>query len=122
MRIDLVYDRGCANVELARATIQAALRETGAEATYSEWDRGRRRTPVRFRRYGSPTVLVDGQDVCDAEDVHSRAKCCRIYREASGGFAGAPSIEVIVSAIRQANAACLTRFNTPAPTSSRPSR
>ena len=102
MRIDLVYDNGCPNVELARATIQGALRETGAEAIYSEWNRDRRRTPVKFRRYGSPTVLVDGKDVCEEEDGQTRARCCRIYREASGGFAGAPSIALIVRAIREA--------------------
>lgn len=104
IRIDLVYDRDCPNVDLARASIQAAVRESGADTACAEWDRGSRATPQELRRYGSPAVLVNGRDVSsDADDEPQLdANCCRIYREESDRFRGAPSKELIARAIRRA--------------------
>ena len=104
IRIDLVYDRDCPNVDRARAAIRAALHESGADVDSAEWDRDSGVTPTELRHYGSPTVLVNGKDVSiDADDdSRSDANSCRIYRDESDGFCGAPPPELIARAIRAA--------------------
>lgn len=58
-KVDLVYFDGCPNADDARANLRAVL----AAGSWREWDLSSSETPDRFRRYGSPTVLVDGRDV-----------------------------------------------------------
>jgi hypothetical protein len=102
--VALVYDRDCQNVDRARAMIAAALREVGAPPVWTEWDREGQNTPEALRSYGSPTVLVNGQDVgCDEDDeVQADANACRVYRDESGCLCGAPSARLIVSAMHGA--------------------
>ena len=106
-RIELVYDRDCPNIERARAMIRSALEEIGAATAWTEWDREDVRTPRELRRYGSPTVLVNGRDVgCDEnEDTRADANACRVYMDECGCLCGAPSSALIIKAIRGAVAA-----------------
>lgn len=62
-RIDLVYFEGCPNAERARENLRTALREAGRQSHWAEWDLSSEATPEQYRRHGSPTVLVDGEDV-----------------------------------------------------------
>lgn len=104
IQIDLVYDRDCPNVDRARAAIRTALHESGADVDCAEWDRDSGATPPELRHFGSPTVLVNGKDVSidGDDDSRSDANSCRIYRDESDGFCGAPSAELIARAIRGA--------------------
>ncbi|HSM36116.1 MAG TPA: hypothetical protein VK837_06955 [Longimicrobiales bacterium] len=102
-RIDLIYFEGCPNAFQARENIRAAtLQALGTPGEWAEWDLMDDSTPEEFRRYGSPTVLVDGHDVTGGveevtggvkdvtggvEDV--RAMACRAD--------GAPSVELIAA-------------------------
>lgn len=107
LRIELVYDHDCPNVDRARAMIHAALEQTGSPATWREWDRADASTPATLRDYGSPTVLVNGRDVgCDEnEDTRADANSCRVYLDECGCICGAPSATLIANAIRGAQAA-----------------
>lgn len=102
LRIELVYDADCPNVERARAVIRAALEELGADGRWTEWNREDAATPDALRSYGSPTVLVNGRDVgCDdmgAAPAHPNS--CRLYVDDGGCLRGTPSIASIVNAIR----------------------
>jgi mercuric ion transport protein len=102
LRVELVYDRDCPNIERARAMIRAALSEVGADIQWTEWDREGAETPAELRSFGSPTVLVNGHDVgCDEnEEAQADANSCRIYTDDSGCICGAPSARLIASAIR----------------------
>lgn len=62
-KVELVYFEGCPNAERARHNIRAALEGAGETPRWDEWDLTSESTPARYRRYGSPTVLVDGEDV-----------------------------------------------------------
>ncbi len=53
--------------------------------------------PAHARGYASPTILVDGRDLGDAEPIDGTAGC-RIYAT-SDGLGGVPAIEDIVSAL-----------------------
>lgn len=84
--IDLVYFDGCPNADKARASLRAVL----VGRSWREWDLSSADTPEEFRRYGSPTVLVDGRDVT-GEAGPTGAMACRAD--------GAPSQEIIRRAL-----------------------
>ncbi len=84
--IELVYFDGCPNAKKARESLRSAL---GAES-WREWNLSSGQTPEEFRRYGSPTVLVDGRDVT-GEAGGNAAMACRAD--------GAPSPELIRQAL-----------------------
>ena len=86
-QIELVYFEGCPNVVQARENIRAAIAEAFAQPVgWSEWDLMAQTTPEQFKRYGSPTVLVDGHDVT-GEGLANIAMACRTD--------GAPSVALI---------------------------
>ena len=100
--VELVYDRDCQNVQRARTMIRAALREVGADPVWTEWDRESIDTPDALRRFGSPTVLVNGHDVdCEENEMAQvDANACRVYLDNGDGcMCGAPSSRLIVDAI-----------------------
>ncbi len=98
--IELVYENGCPNVELARTRLRQAFTETGVPAQWVEWERGDTSSPSHVRAYGSPTVLVDKKDVSGI-DPSGSAPCCRLYDAANGDVSGAPSVEMIATALRK---------------------
>lgn len=105
-RIELVYDPTCPNVDRARSAIRAALAAIDAPAAWREWDCTEAATPPALRRLGSPSVLVNGQDVgCGGGSMaQADANSCRIYRDDCGCICGAPSVELILRAIESSAA------------------
>ena len=85
--VELICYEGCPNLSLARANLRAALVAAGREVTWMHWDLLATWTPEHLRRYGSPTVLVDGRDVM-GEDAGGAAMACRVD--------GAPSVAAIL--------------------------
>ncbi len=88
--IELVYFDGCPNAEKARESLQAVVGAGPGAGAWSEWNLSDEATPERYRRFGSPTVLVDGEDVT-GPDAGSAAMACRAD--------GAPSAAVIREAL-----------------------
>ena len=101
MNIELITDADCPNVEATRAVLQEALNAVGFPHEWTEWDRGAESSPPYARRYGSPTVLVNGIDV-SGEGGAADADCCRIYQDEEGRFRGVPSRESVVAALKAA--------------------
>ncbi len=98
LRVELIYDRDCPNVEAARAVLLRAFVETGVPASWAEWDRQAPESPERVRGYGSPTILVNGHDVAGAAPG-SGADCCRVYDHGAGQLQGVPPVERIAKAL-----------------------
>lgn len=88
----LLYARDCPNVNEARARLRDALAAAGLSATWREVDLDAPDTPPDWKRFGSPTILVDGDDVVPAAVAGA---CCRVYE----GLTRAPSVEAIVEAL-----------------------
>lgn len=99
-RVELVTANDCPNVDGARAQLRRALADAGFQPEWEEWDRDNPKAPDYVRRYGSPTVLVNGHDVA-GEGTQAAANCCRVY-ETDEGVRGVPSVELIVAALREA--------------------
>ncbi len=91
-RVELIYFEGCPNVSLARDNLRTALVAAGREWTWTKWDLLADSTPEHLRRYGSPTVLVDGRDVTGG-DAGGAARPCRVD--------GAPSVTAILEQLEE---------------------
>src|SRR2546422_2927059 len=97
--IELIYELGCPNLDAARAGLREALGDLGLPPQWTEWERSDPDSPWYARRYGSPTILIEGVDVagCHPEE---EAASCRVY-QAPGGLSGAPPVEAIWRALRR---------------------
>ena len=98
LTVELIYDNECPNVKDARAQLLRAFAATGLSPQWQEWDRNAPESPPQVRAFGSPTILVDGQDVTDTSPP-TGADCCRLYLDDSGGLRGVPSVATITSAL-----------------------
>lgn len=102
MNVELIYDADCPNVAATRSVLIKAFAKTGASARWREWERSAPDTPNYARNFGSPTVLVDGQDV--VTDHPQDAASCRIYSDPAGQIIRTPPLESICAAILKGKA------------------
>jgi mercuric ion transport protein len=94
-RVDVIYFRGCPHVHAARVRLARAFAMAGLPPRWEEHDLGSPGVPADLRRYGSPTILVNGRDVVEAKQSDSVS--CRVY-----GGDGVPSVTCIAQALRYA--------------------
>ena len=107
-KIEFIYEHSCPNVEDARAQLRLALEQAGLPVHWQEWEHNEPHCPAYARRYGSPTVLVDGKDVAGetkSEDVNQDAETaapnCRIYTNTQGRNRGVPDAALIRTALEK---------------------
>lgn len=98
----LIRDPECPNVEAARSNLRRAFEAIGQMPRWREFDRDSSETPAEWRAFGSPTILVDGQDVAESEPV-AGGNSCRIYRSPAGRLVGSPSVEQVAAALKAAS-------------------
>ncbi len=96
--IELIYEKTCPNIDPARAALLAALAQSGRPAHWQEWEQNDPDAPPIARRFGSPTVLVNGRDVA-GEPPSGELPRCRIYADENGRVRGAPTVASIVAAL-----------------------
>ena len=100
MKIELIYDADCPNVNAARAELSLALNRLGLSETWKEHCRQDRHAPDFARAFGSPTILVNGQDVAPTRTDGPNA--CRLYPDEKGAGQGFPPAFVIEGRIKVA--------------------
>lgn len=106
LQIELVYDPGCPNVDRARDALGEVCRELDVPAVWTEWSSDDPSCPPRARNLGSPTVLVNGEDVAPgphpwkAREPGSAPRC-RVYRDGDA-IVPIPPRARIVTAISEA--------------------
>lgn len=98
MKIELIYEKTCPNVDAARKQLKTALEQAGLEPTWLEWEVSDPQAPEYSQAYGSPTILVDEKDVSGQELGDCRDNC-RIYTDENGALQVVPSVEKIVNAL-----------------------
>lgn len=106
LQIELVYDPGCPNVGRARDALSAACRALDVPAVWTEWNSEDPDCPAHARNLGSPSVLVNGEDVAPgphpwAERQPGSGPRCRVYRDGDA-IVPAPPVPRIEGAIRAA--------------------
>ncbi len=90
----LLYAKDCPNVREARTNLLHAFTRAGTAPAWREVDLDASDTPDAWRRLGSPTVLVDGDDVADGAAADGAS--CRVY----AGLARAPDVDSIAGRLR----------------------
>lgn len=100
MRVELIYDRDCPNVERARSQLREAMEQAGRTPEWTEWDSADPSSPDYARRHGSPTILVNGIDVAGVLPTNS-PQSCRVYA-GEGSLEGVPSVMSIAAALKSA--------------------
>lgn len=96
--IELIYFTGCPNVPKARERLARALALANLPTEWVEWDTRDAGSPDYAKRFGSPTILVDGRDVAEAPGGELR-DTCRLYRHPDGTRGGAPAVRDILAAL-----------------------
>ena len=109
MHIEVLTFAGCPHAESARDVVRQALRLESVDAEIDDISVETIELAQRLRFLGSPSVRVDGEDVEPAANDRTEfGLMCRTYGHGAGA-AGAPSIEMIRTAIRRRIAASRTR-------------
>lgn len=98
-KIEFIYEQSCPNVADARVQLRLALEQTGMPAHWQEWEHNDPNSPAYAHRYGSPSILVDGEDV--AGEPASDAPSCRIYTNTRGRNRGVPDATLIRTALEK---------------------
>jgi glutaredoxin len=96
MRVQLLGSRGCPHVEETRRRLKECLQGVGIDVTFEELELDDDDAPRELRGWGSPTILVNGEDV-GGRLLPGQGASCRLY--ASGR--GAPSAAEIDAALRR---------------------
>ena len=102
LQIELVYDPGCPNVDLARTVLTAACREASVPAVWTEWNSEDPDCPPHARNLGSPSILVNGEDVAPgphpwAQREPGDGPRCRVYRDGDAIVPAPPRDRVLES-------------------------
>ena len=97
-RVQLLSSRDCPNAEQTRHRLREALASEGLPPIFEEVSLDEESTPASLRNWGSPTVLVDGEDLAGGPGVSGAA--CRIY--AGTSLAGVPPETLMRAAIQRA--------------------
>jgi len=101
IKIELIYDFDCPNVDKARANLKKALENLPIDKKWIEWERAELTAPTYVQRYGSPTVLIDGNSIAK-DGVNEEGSSCRIYLDEHGKISHIPSVNQIRTAIQVA--------------------
>lgn len=99
-KVELVYERTCPNVEAARNQLALALEREKLEPVWIEWEVSDAQAPGYVRGYGSPSILVDEQDVA-AKHSGGCGNSCRLYCNEDGSLSVSPTVEQIIEALRR---------------------
>ena len=104
MVVELVYEKTCPNIEAARRQLLRAFAAAAIPPRWREWEISSPDAPNHVHGYGSPTILVNGQDasggMADGDDY-----CCRIYAGVGHANKGVPPVDDVVRALEAARPA-----------------
>ena len=95
-KVEFIYDEDCPNIEGARGNLVKAFTEAKLIPKWTEWDRNSNDSPSYATKYGSPTILIDGQDI--ANEKPQSGNNCRIYA-INGSNSGVPPVGLITTAL-----------------------
>jgi len=98
MRLEIIYETGCAHKEDARRLVQDIIDKLAVAATVLEINKDDPNAPMHARFYASPSILVEGRDV--SPDTWS-GSACRIYWD-EGKLSHIPPRGAIVAAMHAA--------------------
>ena len=100
LRIQLITFSGCPNASATRALLERTVADVGIAAAIEEVDTSAPDTPAGLREWGSPTILLNGEDV--GGEREPTGPSCRLYRDDDGRVHGVPSRTLLAAALNHA--------------------
>lgn len=101
MKIEVLYFEGCPNHPPTVERVKQVVNRLGIPADVREVELTQDDDPVALKFIGSPTVLINGQDIDPAQrEGAGYGFGCRTF-----GGAGVPPVEMIEQAVREASGA-----------------
>ncbi len=105
IQIELVYDPGCPNVDAAREVLTECCRAAEIPAVWTEWSTDDPECPHYARNFGSPSILVNGEDVAPgphpwAEREPGDGPRSRVYRDGDAIVRTPPANRVALAIAR----------------------
>ncbi|TDZ81809.1 alkylmercury lyase family protein [Mycobacteroides salmoniphilum] len=100
MNLEILQVPDCPNVQLLEERIAAALAGEQIAVTITHRVVNTPEEAEAHRMAGSPTLLVDGQDLFGERGL-SAGLSCRLYPGPDGGFQGAPSVGALRAALQR---------------------
>jgi hypothetical protein len=103
VNVELLWWEGCPSTERALEAVRVALSELGLDAVEVhareiETDDDARATGF----VGSPTILIDGEDLVPAADGEPIGLSCRVYRRRDGRISPLPDPDDLRDALARA--------------------
>lgn len=99
MKAQVLFIDNCPHHELAVERLRQAAQLAGVDLVVEDRRVADAADAQLLWSGGSPTILLDGQDLFPAAGVGDLA--CRVYPTPHGGWAGAPTVAQLVEALRQ---------------------
>ena len=99
--VEFIYEKECPNVESTRSILLQAFSKLKIKPHWMEWEISDASAPDYVRRYGSPTILINGKDVSESENSLNPQQC-RLYINSDNTMSGIPPLEKIMNAIQAA--------------------
>jgi hypothetical protein len=100
-QIKFLFFADCPFHEEALARLRAVVAEEQIEAEIEIIEVTTEAEAQRHRFAGSPTILVNGQDIAPpAADIPPNALTCRTYHQENGRMLPLPSVEMIRRALQ----------------------
>ena len=102
MRVELLWWEGCPSHPETLRDVERVLAEEGIEATVEQRE-VKSDEQARDERFpGSPTILVNGEDVVPPGEGEPFTLTCRVYRLRDGRPSPTPDREDLREALRRA--------------------
>ena len=105
MNVELLWWEGCPSTERALAAVREALRDLGlddVEVTTREVRTDEDAAALGF--VGSPTILIEGEDLVPAAAEEQIGLSCRVYRRRDGRISPIPDPDDLREALERAAA------------------
>lgn len=100
IKVELIFEPNCRNAEPARRLLVELAAKSGIAFSLQEVNKEDPGAPFYSKRFGSPTILVDGSDVVPTNSGTGQA--CRLYMWPDGTANGYPPMSSIAEALRRA--------------------
>jgi hypothetical protein len=102
-RVELLWWEGCPSTERAHSALREALGELGLGHVEVQMREVRTDDDARNARFvGSPTILIDGQDLVPAAAEEQIGLSCRVYRRRDGRVSPTPDPDDLREALQRA--------------------
>jgi hypothetical protein len=100
MNIEFLYYEDCPSHDQALERLEQVMAEEGIIADIKITKIETESQAIERQFVGSPTILVDGQDIVPPVENAQFGLGCRVYRLENGRFSPLPSVTMIRNALK----------------------